>query len=393
MENKRTLNPAAVLVIMLISMVAGAICMNKMSPVLSFVMADLGITTGQSGILISIFTLSGIFLSIPMGVLTTRYGVFKTGLFSLIAIVAGSALGAVAQNYGLMLFSRFIEGIGLMFLVTIGPASVGSAFSDEKRGTAMGLLMCFMSFGQIIALNIAPVMAESSSWRNFWWLSAAFGAVGLILWILFIRRIDEGKEGQEEKGADTGTVVKEVLANKGVWLTAFTFFAFMIAHMGVFNYMPTYLTEAGGVSAAAAGSLTSIASLIGIPVGILGGFLADRWGSRKKPLVLTMVLLGVLIAVIPLFSEETFVILMVLYGIVSMAQAGYCMTAASEVVKEHQRGSSTGVVNTGQWAGAFLGSMIFSACLSQFGWNVSFYIMAVIAAAGALATACNSRLK
>ena len=187
MENKRTLNPAAVLVIMLISMVAGAICMNKMSPVLSFVMADLGITTGQSGILISIFTLSGIFLSIPMGVLTTRYGVFKTGLFSLIAIVAGSALGAVAQNYGLMLFSRFIEGIGLMFLVTIGPASVGSAFSDEKRGTAMGLLMCFMSFGQIIALNIAPVMAESSSWRNFWWLSAAFGAVGLILWILFIR--------------------------------------------------------------------------------------------------------------------------------------------------------------------------------------------------------------
>lgn len=393
MENKRTLNPAAVLVIMLISMVAGAICMNKMSPVLSFVMADLGITTGQSGILISIFTLSGIFLSIPMGVLTTRYGVFKTGLFSLIAIVAGSALGAVAQNYGLMLFSRFIEGIGLMFLVTIGPASVGSAFSDEKRGTAMGLLMCFMSFGQIIALNIAPVMAESSSWRNFWWLSAAFGAVGLILWILFIRRIDEGEEGQEEKGADTGTVVKEVLANKGVWLTAFTFFAFMIAHMGVFNYMPTYLTEAGGVSAAAAGSLTSIASLIGIPVGILGGFLADRWGSRKKPLVLTMVLLGVLIAVIPLFSEETFVILMVLYGIVSMAQAGYCMTAASEVVKEHQRGSSTGVVNTGQWAGAFLGSMIFSACLSQFGWNVSFYIMAVIAAAGALATACNSRLK
>ena len=187
--------------------------------------------------------------------------------------------------------------------------------------------------------------------------------------------------------------MKEVLANKGVWLTAFTFFAFMIAHMGVFNYMPTYLTEAGGVSAAAAGSLTSIASLIGIPVGILGGFLADRWGSRKKPLVLTMVLLGVLIAVIPLFSEETFVILMVLYGIVSMAQAGYCMTAASEVVKEHQRGSSTGVVNTGQWAGAFLGSMIFSACLSQFGWNVSFYIMAVIAAAGALATACNSRLK
>lgn len=393
MKNKRGLNPVAVLVIMLISMVAGAICMNKMSPVLSFVMEDLGISTGQSGILISIFTLSGIFLSIPMGVLTTKYGVFKTGLFSLIAIVAGSVIGAIAHNFGIMLFSRFIEGIGLMFLVTIGPASVGSAFSDEKRGTAMGLLMCFMSFGQIIALNIAPVMAESGSWRNFWWLSAAFAGVGLVLWIFFIRRMEQEENTVETETADTGTVVKEVLGNSGVWLTAFTFFAFMLAHMGVFNYMPTYLTEVGGISAAAAGSLTSVASMIGIPVGILGGLLADKWGSRKKPLALTMILLGVLIAVIPLFSENSFIVLMILYGIVSMAEAGYCMTAASEVVKEHQRGSSTGVVNTGQWAGAFLGSTIFSACLAQFGWNVSFYIMAAIAAAGAAATLFNSKLK
>lgn len=284
MENERKLNPAIVLVVMLISMVAGAICMNKMSPVLAFVMADLEINTGQSGILISIFTLSGIFLSIPMGVLTTRYGVYKTGLFSLIAIVAGSVIGSIAQNYGLMLFSRFIEGIGLMFLVTIGPASVGSAFSDEKRGTAMGLLMCFMSFGQIIALNIAPVIAENSSWRNFWWLSAAFGIVCLVLWILFIRKIDEKQKEPEEQMTDMGIVVKEVMVNKGVWLTAFTFCAFMIAHMGVFNYLPTYLTEVGGVSATAAGSLTSIASLIGIPVKILGGVLADKWRSRKKTL-------------------------------------------------------------------------------------------------------------
>lgn len=84
---------------------------------------------------------------------------------------------------------------------------------------------------------------------------------------------------------------------------------------------------------------------------------------------------------------------MVLYGIAAMAQAGYCMTAASELVKEHQRGSSTGVVNTGQWLGAFLGSTIFGVCLSQSNWQVSFYIMAAISVAGALMTALNDRLK
>lgn len=81
-KNTRKKSPWTILVVMLISMVAGAICMNKVAPVLSNIMADLNITSGsQAGLLMSIFTFSGIILSIPMGVLITKYGTFKTGLF------------------------------------------------------------------------------------------------------------------------------------------------------------------------------------------------------------------------------------------------------------------------------------------------------------------------
>ena len=98
----------------------------------------------------------------------------------------------------------------------------------------------------------------------------------------------------------------------------------MITHMGVFNYLPTYLTEVGGISATLAGTLTSVASLIGIPVGIVGGMIADKWGSRKKPLAITMILFAVLIGTIPMFNSSNFIILLVLYGIVAMAEAGLC---------------------------------------------------------------------
>lgn len=87
----------------------------------------------------------------------------------------------------MMLVSRVIEGIGLMFLGTIGPAAVAQSYSDRKRGVAMGILMCYMSFGQILALNIAPVFATISSWKNFWWMNAAVGIVALVLWVIFIR--------------------------------------------------------------------------------------------------------------------------------------------------------------------------------------------------------------
>lgn len=382
-------SPVLVMIIMLISMTAGAICMNKMSPVLSSIMTDLGITNAQSGLLVSIFVLSGIFLSIPMGMLTTRYGTFKTGLFSLLCIIVGSALGAVSTGYAVMLFSRFMEGIGLMFLVCIGPATVGKTSTDKNRGTLMGIVMCFMSFGQIIALNIAPAMG----WRNFWWFSAAFGAVGLVLWVLFIRGIDQQEETGDVEKVNVVHVLAGVLKNRSVWMICLTFLAYMLAHMGVFNYLPTYLTEKGGLSATTAGSLTSLASLIGIPIGILGGTLADKWGSRKKPLALTMILLAVLIALLPLFNSQTFVIALVCYGIVANAEAGLCMTAISEAVVPEQGSTATAVVNTAQWIGAFLGSTLFGAILGAIGWNTSFYVMAVICVVGALTVLMANKVK
>lgn len=383
-----------VLVVMLVSMVAGAVCMNKVSPVLTYIVNDLEISNSAAGLLISIFSISGIFLSIPMGMLITKYGSFRTGIVSLAAIIGGSALGAAAGNYSLLLVSRGVEGVGLMFLATIGPAAVASAFSDTKRGTAMGFLMCYMSFGQILALNIAPIIASSSSWRNFWWVSAAVGLIGLILWSLFARKLDSEESALDaSENTSASATLKEVMNNKSVWLVCISFLAFMITHFGAFNYLPTYMSEVGGVSPTMAGSLTSIASLIGIPVGIIGGVVADRWGSRKKTLALNLLLLAVVVALIPAFSSSMYIVLVTLYGLASMAEAGLSFTAVTEVVRANQGATASAFLNTAQWIGAFLATTIFGALLDSLGWNMSFYIMAFIAVVGAITTFINRDLK
>ena len=392
-DAKKTKNPWMILVVMLISMMAGAICMNKVAPVLINIQEDLAISSSaQAGLLMSIFTFSGIILSIPMGVLTTKYGTFKTGLFSLICIIFGSVLGALSGSYGMMLISRLIEGIGLMFLGTIGPAAVARAFAGRNSGTAMGLLMCYMSFGQIVALNIAPIVAASSSWRNFWWISAVFGGVALVLWLLLVR--DE-KSDDTTAEVQTGEKVSlgQVLSNRNMLLVCVGFFTYCVVHFGVFNYLPTYMTEVGGISATKAGSLTSIASLIGIPIGILGGVLADKWGSIKKPLGLTMVLFAVVVALTPMFGAGTYVIYVVLYGIVAMAEAGLSFAAVTTVVKPEEAAIASATLSTAQWLGAFLSTLIFGALLDACGWTTTFFIMVPIAVVGVLAILFNKKLK
>ena len=392
-DAKKTKNPWMILVVMLISMMAGAICMNKVAPVLINIQEDLAISSSaQAGLLMSIFTFSGIILSIPMGVLTTKYGTFKTGLFSLICIIFGSVLGALSGSYGMMLISRLIEGIGLMFLGTIGPAAVARAFAGRNSGTAMGLLMCYMSFGQIVALNIAPIVAASSSWRNFWWISAVFGGVALVLWLLLVR--DE-KSDDTTAEVQTGEKVSlgQVLSNRNMLLVCVGFFTYCVVHFGVFNYLPTYMTEVGGISATKAGSLTSIASLIGIPIGILGGVLADKWGSIKKPLGLTMVLFAVVVALTPMFGAGTYVIYVVLYGIVAMAEAGLSFAAVTTAVKPEEAAIASATLSTAQWLGAFLSTLIFGALLDACGWTTTFFIMVPIAVVGVLAILFNKKLK
>lgn len=217
----------------------------------------------------------------------------------------------------------------------------------------------------------------------------------LVLWLLFIRGFDEQTGDAENVSAqvEQAASIFDVMKNGSVWLVCIEFVCYMIVHMGVFNYLPTYLTEVAGLSATYAGTLTSMASLIGIPVGILGGMLADKCGSIKKPLAVMMALFAVLIFVTPMFSGAAFTLYIILYGILAMAEAGLSFTAVTLVVRPNEGGLASAFMNTAQWTGAFFATTIFGALLDAFGWNRSFQIMAPIALVGGIAILLNKRLK
>ena len=168
MTERKKISPGLVLFMMLMSMTAGAMCLNKVAPIVPVLTESMGLAgAGQAGLLISVFVFSGIFLAIPSGVIIAKLGYYKTGIVALAAILAGSVVGALDAGYAVMLGSRIVEGVGLILLMTLGPAAVASSFDDKRRGSAMGLLMCFMAFGQIAMFNLAPRIAEGGAWENW----------------------------------------------------------------------------------------------------------------------------------------------------------------------------------------------------------------------------------
>lgn len=387
---------------MLMSMTAGAMCLNKVAPILPTLIQSMQLTgEGQAGLLISVFVFSGIFLAIPGGVIITRFGFYKTGIVALAALLVGSVTGAFDLGYVPMLVSRVIEGVGLIFLMTLGPAAVSGVFTDAKRGSAMGLLMCFMAFGQIAMFNLAPRIAETGIWQTIWWGTAAYAVVFLVLWALLLRNLDSSLAGGDDETAAAGDATpeksslfpKEVFLNPGIMLIGLTLLIYLIAEQGVISFLPTYLTDVRGLDAAAAGSIVSIAPLVGIPVGIIVGVISDKVGSRKWPLGILMLASAVTYALMPSFPTAIFLLLVILFGVAVMGIVGLCFSAVAELVPPRHGGMAISLLNTYQWVGIFLSSTLVGVFIENFGWDPMFYIMVPLTVVGAICSFVVKKLR
>lgn len=390
MENKQAKRPLSsgfLLFMMLMSMVAGAMALNKVSPILSLIIEDLNLSgSAQGGLLISVFAVSGIFLSIPIGMIMQKFGYFKTGAAALLFLLLGSLIGSLTGSYGVLLLSRVIEGIGLIILTTIGPAVISSAYQGKRLGTAMGILMCFMTFGQIIMFNSAPAIASAAGWKAVWWVTSIYSLIFLILWISALRGLDQTVISTRSDTGKVSLFPEEVFKSREMWCLGLTFMLYLIAQQGVIAFLPTYLSSVRQVSSSLAGSMTSIASIVGIPTAILTGLISDRLGSRKKLIVILMFFSAIVYAVMPFFPTSLFGLEIALFGISTMGIVGICMSAASELVSPEYGGMAMAFMNTMQWIGIFLSSTIFGMLVDGLGYTGAFLCLVPISVIGAVLT-------
>jgi len=214
----------------------------------------------------------------------------------------------------------------------------------------------------------------------------------LVAWVFVARGFDNGAPSSDEAGPKqslTGVVIK----NKSVWFIAITTMLYLIAQQGVFAFWPRYLTEVRGVAAVTAGTWTSLASIIGIPVGIVVGIIADKMGSRKKPLIILSVACAVVYAFTPLYPTSSYIVMILLYGIATMGVMGLCFSSVAQAIDSPEQGSiAVSIVNMCHWIGIFVSSILFGGLLGAFGWNMAFYIMAPIAILSGLFALINKRV-
>ncbi len=176
-----------VLTVLLLFSIAAPLNQFKVPPIMPVLMDAFALTVGRAGLLMSVYTLTGLALALPAAFIFGKLGSRLTALLAGGSLAVGAALGASSATLNGLLTSRVIEGIGTSFIAVMAPAIIGLWFAERRRGAAMGIWSMWVPIGSLTMLVLGPALAETAGWRAVWWFGAIYAAATTVLFLIVVK--------------------------------------------------------------------------------------------------------------------------------------------------------------------------------------------------------------
>jgi predicted MFS family arabinose efflux permease len=380
MKNKRT--AWLVMVTAFLAGVAVTVNQFKVPPVLPTLLSTFGLDLAAGGWLMSVFSVAGILLSLPVALVLGRAGLKRAGLVALGCTAAGSVVGALAPGPAVLLAGRAIEGVGVSIIAVVSPALISLWFEPRARGLPMGIWAAWVPLGSVIVLNIAPLLQPALGWRSIWWFGALFALAAMLLFALFVRE----PQASGDRGR-TPLATTQALANPAAWLLALTFGAFAFGQLAYATWAPVYLAENLALATSTASFSTSLLFVAGIVANVSAGWLMNRMPHRAGLPAGAMAITAVLLWwSFRLASPGAVAPYMLALGFVSNLLPTAVFTLAPEAVKRPEAiGLAMAAINVVSNAGLFLGPPVLGAVVAGGRWAAGGDVLVVATAAGLVA--------
>ncbi len=284
---------------------------SSITPAFPKIIRHFNITPKEIGLLITSFTLPGIFLTPFLGVLADRFG-RKTILVPSLFIFGLAGSGCyLANTYETLLLLRFIQGSGAASLGSINITLIGDLYSTKKRAAAMGYNASVLSIGTASYPAIGGALA-TFSWNYPFLLPVLTIPLGLVVLFKLNNPVSEGIHSLREYLKNTW---KNIRSRSVIGLFVINVCTFIILYGAYLTYFPVLLERDYKASALTIGLIMSFMSLSTAITSSGLGRLAERF-SGKKLLYAGFSLYFISMTLIPLSSHLIMILLSVmLFGI------------------------------------------------------------------------------
>jgi MFS transporter, ACDE family, multidrug resistance protein len=332
---------------------------SSITPAFPLIVKDLNISTQSIGLLITVFTLPGIFLTPVMGALADRFGRKKILIPSMMLFgVAGGAC-ALAHDFSLLLVLRFFQGVGAASLGSLNVTIIGDLYSGNKRTEAMGYNASVLSVGTALYPAIGGVLAVLG-WHYPFLLPLVAVPLGFL--VLFSLKNPEPKNSQDLKKY-LQSAWKSLKKRRVAVLLIASSVTFIILYGSYLTYIPILLGHEFRASPLIIGLIMSAMSLITAVTSSQLGRLAKIY-SKKTLIRAAYILYGSALVLYP-FVPKLWLLLIptVIFGIAHGMNIPSIQTLLAEMAPMEYRAAFMSVngmaLRLGQTLGPVLVGMVF----------------------------------
>ena len=364
----------------------------------------------QTGLVLSAFYTVYAFAKLANGFLGDRIG----GKVMLLIGIAGSVVCNAAFGFGseLAFFvviwgtNAYFQSMGWLSLVPI----MAQWYPSGETGRAMGVMSLSYQAGDFVARSSAALLIVAFGWSGLFWAHAVLlGVLGLILlravkpspvrqglpdidaYVVHVASGDPRPVNPPERQprsdrtrtaaerAEAKRWLREMLANRWFWVVCLSYLFLSIIRYIFWGWSIQYLIDAGATLGTA--TLTSaIFPLFGSAGSIAAGWISDRLGARRGPVLAIMSVL--MTGSIYFFSRvpgDQPVWLMIALGLVGFTLYGPYSLMAGAVAMDfgwkHSSGTAAGIIDAVGAVGAILTGVGMGRMIDVYGWDHAFNIV------------------
>jgi CP family cyanate transporter-like MFS transporter len=246
----------------------------SVGPLLSEVTSNLGLNPAQLGIVTSVPVLCFGFGAFAGPWVVRKLGLHHALFWILVSLLLATALRGV-DGFITLLVCSIVVGLAIAVANVILPTVIRSDYPNLIAPLTVAYTMTMAVSASLAATIAVPLSLDLGGWRVSMAVWAVVILAAVLVWAPHLR----GREPEVPQTQDVAKAQRSAVSRSSItwWIVAF----FGIQSAGfyvVLNWLPSVLSDYG-LSRSAAGSILGLATIVGVPVGVLLGPLYRRLKS------------------------------------------------------------------------------------------------------------------
>jgi len=325
-----------------------------------------GATSALIGMAIGIYGLFQAILQVPYGALSDRIGRKPIVLIGIIQLAAGLYLASISSNIYVLIGARALQGSGAIMAVAY--SWISDVIIEEKRNQAMSIVGIAFGIAGTVAFIGATLLNKVFTVSQIFLICAA---LTMVTWVYIAFFIKEDKAQIKVKKKEK---IDFKILNKDFIKVSLGGFFVNYSMVSVFIIIPQFIDKTIG-----SGAMWKIfipATVLGIIAMRISARFADK-GYEKNVIKVSFITIS--ISTICFLTESIYFVGagLMLYFIGYMSLVTLFPATATKFAPKNAVGSVTGIFNTVQFMGSFLGGVLTGA-LGGIGKNPAIVALLVI---------------